>query len=277
MNTYQLIDSGDFQKLEQIGEYRVIRPSLNSPYKKTDSALWKNIDAEYIKSDKGGGEWKYYNKIPNSYTIEFSSMQFLIKLTPFGHIGLFPEQADNWNLIRSIGKSKKNLEVLNLFAYSGASTIAALQAGMSVCHVDSSSGMVEWASDNVKLNHLDDKKIRWIVDDVVKFLKREIKRGKKYNGFVLDPPSFGRGAKGEIWKIERDLIELMETLMQLSDNAPEFIILSCHTTGYSPIALERILHSMISRSGKFYSTELHINEKFKSKMPGGFSSYYLSE
>ncbi|MCC6274906.1 MAG: class I SAM-dependent methyltransferase, partial [Leptospiraceae bacterium] len=213
LETYTLIDSGDLAKLEIVGKYKIIRPSLFSVYKKTNKDLWKNPDAVFAKTEKGG-EWKFFSRIPESFSIEICGLTAKIKFTPFGHLGIFPEQGENWNLIRKISEKKKNLEVLNLFAYSGLSTLACLDSNYSVCHVDASKGMVDWAKENAKLSGLSEKKVRWIVDDVLKFLKREIKRGKKYQGFVLDPPTFGRGSKGEVWKIEDDLVPLLELCME---------------------------------------------------------------
>ncbi|MCE9501805.1 MAG: class I SAM-dependent methyltransferase, partial [Leptospira sp.] len=223
-NKYILIDSGQEEKLEQLGSYKIIRPSNLSVYKRSSPEKWKDADAVYIKSDRGGGEWKFRKKIPESFQIDLDKVRVKAKLTPFGHIGFFPEQSENWNLIREIGKSKKKeIETLNLFAYSGISTIAALQSGFPVCHVDASKGMVDWARENADLSGVAGMKVRWIVDDVSKFLRRELKRNKKYQGFIMDPPSFGRGSKGELWKIEEDLIPLFDLCMQLCDYSPEFV------------------------------------------------------
>lgn len=278
MITYRLLDSGDNSKLEIIGDYTIIRPSSGSFYSKTTPKLWEDADAVYIKNDTGSGSWKFNTNIPEELRVQYEGMKFIIKLTPFGHLGIFPEQSVNWRLIREIGKIDDSLEVMNLFAYSGLSTVACLQAGMSVCHLDSSKGMVDWARENCKLNQLENKPVRWIVEDVFKFVKREIKRGKKYNGFILDPPSFGRGSKGEVWKIEKDLPELIDLLMELCDYMPDFVILSCHSTGFSPLTLERILQSKIeSKSGRYFSKELFTLEENGNHLPGGFCAYYLSK
>ena len=260
MKTYTLLDSGDLTKLEMVGGYKIIRPSLLSVYKKTNESLWENPDAIFYKNENGG-RWKFFTDIPDSFSITVSNLTVKIKFTPFGHLGLFPEQEQNWNFIRKISQKKKNLEVLNLFAYSGLSTLACLESGFSVCHVDASKGMVDWAKENSQLSSLSEKKVRWIVDDVSKFLKREIRRGKKYEGFILDPPTFGRGSKGEVWKIENDLIPLLDLCMELCQSRPEFVILSCHTNGFSPKNLERILESMILSKGSYAFSELLISEK----------------
>lgn len=275
METYKLLDSGDLQKLEIVGKYKIIRPSFFSVYKKTDPSLWKNPDAIFSKTESGGG-WKYFSKIPESFSIEIANLTAKIKFTPFGHLGIFPEQEENWNTIRKISEKKTHLEVLNLFAYSGISTLSCLDSGHSVCHVDASKGMVEWARENAKLSGLIEKKVRWIVDDVFKFLKREIKRGKKYNAFILDPPSFGRGTQGEVWKIEEDLVPLFELCMQLCEYKPELVILSCHTNGFSPKNLERILQSLISSKGSYFSSELVIKEKSGRVMPSGSTAHFYS-
>ncbi|GBF49792.1 SAM dependent methyltransferase [Leptospira ryugenii] len=271
---YQLLDSGEFHKLEIIGDYKIIRSSPSSAYKKHSPDKWKDAWATYHKNDSGSGHWTFQKKIPESFQISFSNLQFKVKLTPFGHIGLFPEQKKNWERIRSIGEKTKGLEVLNLFAYSGGSTLACLDAGMSVCHVDASKGMVDWARENAALSKLDGRPVRWIVDDVLKFIRREIKRNKKYQGFILDPPSFGRGSKGEVWKIEDDLPELLDALMDLSDNSPTFVILSCHSQGYSPLTLERMLSSRIKHPGHYETDELYIPEASGKKYPAGFCTFY---
>lgn len=277
MLSYTLIDSGDFEKLEIIGEYKIIRPSLGSAYKKAKPDLWKSVDAHYRKNEKGSGSWTFHKKIAENFLIQVNNFTVKIKLTPFGHIGIFPEQDKNWNLIQKLGKIKNDFEVLNLFAYSGLSSLSALKVDYSICHVDSSKGMISWAKENAEASNLLQKKIRWIEDDVLKFLKREVKRGKVYKGFILDPPTFGRGVNGEIWKIETDLLPLLEEIMSLCAHKPEFIILSCHSSGFSPLTLSRILESLVKSKGKFYSTELSIPEQSGKSLPCGFSSYFLGE
>lgn len=275
---YSLLDSGNYQKLEIIDGYKIVRPSLTSPYAVSNPNLWKNVDAVYERNEKGGGEWKYFKKIPEYFLVTLAhNVKIKLKLTPFGHIGLFYEQKQNWDLLFTIGKKNPNLEVLNLFAYSGVSTLYCLASGMKVCHVDSSKGMIEWAKENAKLSNLDSLPVRWIVDDVFKFVKREIRRQKTYEGFILDPPTFGRGSKGEVWKIEDDLPKLMELLMQLCNSRPKFVFLSCHTTGYSPLILERILRSFIIEKGKFESGEMFIQEKSGNKLSGGFYANFLKD
>lgn len=282
MLNYKILDSGDNEKLEILGNYKIVRPSLSAPFPKKNRKLWENIDAHYIKTDTGSGYWQYYTKIPENFTLtilENPLLSIKIKFTPFGHLGFFPEQELNWKILNFLGHKKNlNLEVLNLFAYSGISTLSSLAAGFNVCHVDASKGMVEWARENANLSKLQDKKVRWIVDDVLKFLKREINRNKIYDGVILDPPSFGRGAKGEVWKIEKDLVILMEMIETLTRKDPKFIILSCHTTGYSPIILENFLKSYLKKStGYFFNRELYIREESGERLSGGFCAYYFKE
>lgn len=278
---YGLFDSGNKLKLEQLGEYRLIRSSPLSDYPVSKPKLWEDWDAKYTKNDRGSGEWSYRKKIPANFTIKYAGIHFLCKLTPFGHIGLFPEQKFNWDRIRdaklSIPGSKAEWEVLNLFAYSGGSTLACLQAGMKVCHLDASKGMVEWARENAKLNQLDKKPVRWIVEDVTKFLKREINRGKKYNGFILDPPTFGRGSKGEVFKIEEDLGSLLDQLMILCDYKPKFIILTCHSQGYSSLSLEKMIATRIQNEGNFESSELWLDESHGGKYPAGSCCFFTDK
>ncbi len=275
---YILIDSGNYQKLEMIDGYKIIRPSLNSPYPVSNSEIWKNVDAIYERNEKGSGEWQYFKKLPEYFLVNLArNVTVKLKLTPFGHIGLFPEQMQNWELLFALGKQNPSMEVLNLFAYSGVSTLYSLAANMKVCHVDSSKGMIEWAKENAKLSNLENMPVRWIVDDVFKFVKREIRRQRIYDGFILDPPTFGRGAKGEVWKIEEDLPKLIELLMQLCTAKPKFVFLSCHTTGYSPLILERILQCFIRNKGMFTSGEMFIQEETGKKLSGGFYANFIAE
>lgn len=278
-STYRLLDSGRNSKLEIVGGYKLVRASPLSDYPEASPQLWKEWDAKYIKNDKGSGRWDFKTKIPEKFTIRFSGIDFQCKLTPFGHIGLFPEQFKNWDRIRELGKSRdvKDWDVLNLFAYSGGSTLACLQAGMKVCHLDSSKGMVDWARDNAKINQLDEKPVRWIVEDVMKFLQREIRRKKTYQGFILDPPTFGRGSKGEVWKIEEHLGPLLDSLMELCQAKPKFVILTCHSQGYSSLSLEKMLSTRIKNKGNYESGELFLPEESGGKYPGGSCCYYLSK
>lgn len=231
------------------------------------------VDAEYTRSNTGGGTWKIYNNIPVSWQVNYKDLVFNLKLMGFKHTGLFPEQAYNWDLIREkIKNANMEVKVLNLFAYTGAASIAALKENASVTHVDSSRGMIDWAKENVKSNNLEDKKIRFLVDDVRKFVKREIRRGNKYDIIIMDPPSFGRGAKNEVWQIEKDLYGLVaDTASLLSDSALLFIINS-YTTGLSMTVLENILKKTIKIKGNIKSTELGIKANNGLILPCGITA-----
>ena len=230
--TYQLLDSGAGEKVEQFGKTILKRPCPQAVWK---PSLKLDVDAQFTRDEK----WIFHQKIPKSWTVLHEGIVFKIELTDFGHLGLFPEHADLWQWMRSV--IQKKVRILNLFAYSGGVTIAAAQEGAEVCHVDASKGMVNWAKENVTLNHLGEAPIRWIVDDALKFLHREVKRGSLYDGIVLDPPTFGRGSKGEVFKIERDILPLLELCSQLLTKKPLFVILSSHTPGFTPLCLRHLL------------------------------------
>lgn len=256
---YELIDCSCGERLERWGKITLIRPDpqviWNTP--KTDER-WKNPDAVYHRSNTGGGRWEIKNKnIKDSWKISYENLKFGIKMMNFKHTGVFPEQAVNWDLFRNIiSESKNSVNVLNLFAYTGGATLACAEAGAKVCHVDASKGMVSWARENAKISDMEDKPIRWIVDDCEKFVLREIKREKKYEGIIMDPPSYGRGPKGEIWKIEDnlfDFVKLCETL--LSDEA-EFFVINSYSTGLCGSVMGYMLSKIIKeKRGGFVSCD----------------------
>ncbi len=250
---YEILDMKDGQKLERWGNVILSRPDPQIIWKSdADKSKWSNIDAKYDRSNTGGGMWHIYNKsIPTSWQISYKDMIFNLKLMGFKHTGLFPEQAYNWNILRDkIKNSKREVSVLNLFAYTGGASVAALSAGASVVHVDSSRGMVDWAKENVKSSGLEDKPIRFIVDDVKKFVEREIRRGHKYDIIIMDPPSFGRGANKEVWNIETDLFDLVSSCTELlSDEAIMFLINS-YTTGLSMSVLKDVLNLTVNKKVK---------------------------
>jgi len=235
---YQLIDSGEGRKLEQFGPYLVDRPaSLAIWSKQKDESAWKKADARLIREGEGS-EWQW-NRLPETFHITHAGLKFLLKATDFGHLGLFPEHGKLWGKVEA--SLTKGSSLLNLFAYSGGLTLAAAKAGAEVCHLDASKGMVAWARENAALNKLENAPIRWIIDDVTKFLRREVTRGKKYDAIVLDPPTFGRGTKGELFKIEEGLIQLLHLCRELLSDRPLFVILSCHTPGFTPTILSHLL------------------------------------
>lgn len=240
-NEYRLLDLGDGKKLESWNGIVLSRPDPEVIWPCKQSEPWK-CDAEYLRNDKGGGHWNVLGNIPDSWQVHYKNLTFNIKLMGFKHTGLFPEQASNWDiLIERIQKSKRDVKVLNLFAYTGGASVAALSAGASVVHVDSSKGMVDWAKENVKSSGLEDKSIRYIVDDVKKFVKREIRRGNKYDIIIMDPPSFGRGSSGEVWDIDKDLYALVKDATELMSDEPIMMLINSYTTGLSMSVLENIL------------------------------------
>lgn len=254
---YEILDMASGQKLERWGDYTLVRPDPQIIWSETNTNLWSNAHAIYERSNTGGGKWTIKKSLPSSWIINYQDLKFNLKLMGFKHTGLFPEQAYNWNIIRkTIKEANRHVKVLNLFAYTGAASIAALSAGAEVVHVDSSRGMVDWAKENVKINNLEDKPIRFLVDDVRKFVKREIRRGNKYDIIIMDPPSFGRGSKNEVWSIENDLAELIKDTSELLSDNPLLFIINSYTTGLSKTVLENLLYLNIKREGLISSDEL---------------------
>lgn len=241
---YYLLDSGHGRKLERFGPYLLSRPCSQAVWApQLPNAEWEKADASFSREQEN--KWIIKNPLPASWQIEMAGLFFTLSSTDFGHLGIFPEQLRFWEWIQAKIKAHTkptfSPKVLNLFAYSGGSTLAAAKAGASVCHLDASKGMVTWARENAALNKLSEAPIRWIVEDVKKFLLRELKRGSRYDGIILDPPSFGRGAKGEIFKIEEEIIELLRDCRSLLTDRPLFILFSCHTPGFSPLVMQHLL------------------------------------
>ena len=250
---YEIIDMANGEKLERWGNIKLIRPDPQIIWKnKSFPNEWKNANARYNRSNTGGGAWEYKKRLPESWQVKYKNLTFNIKPMGFKHTGLFPEQAVNWDwMINKIQQSKRNIKVLNLFAYTGGATVACLSAGTSVCHVDSSKGMTTWAKENVESSGLREKPVRFIIDDVVKFVQREIRRGNKYDAIVMDPPSYGRGANGEVWKFEENLPMLIEICMQVLSDNPLFFLINSYTTGTSSMVLENLLKmNMRKKYGK---------------------------
>ena len=258
---YKILDTSSEEKLEDWNGVKLIRPDPQIIWKTPkNESLWKSADGHYHRSSSGGGSWDYKNSKPkDSWTMSYGNLKFKIKPTGFKHTGLFPEQAVNWDFMRDkIRNSGREVNVLNLFAYTGGATLACAEAGASVCHVDASKGMVAWARENAALSGLEDRPVRWIVDDCEKFVKREIRRGKKYDGIVMDPPSYGRGSGGEIWKLEDSIYDLVELCSQVLADEPLFFLLNSYTTGLSPAVMAYILDSILVKKfgGKVTSDEI---------------------
>ena len=249
---YRILDTTDGDKLESWGGKVLVRPDpqiiWKSP-KRTD--MWDKADAVYHRSQKGGGQWEYKRKLPESWKINYKELTFIIRPTGFKHTGLFPEQAVNWDFMSGkIKNAGRPVKVLNLFAYTGGATLACAAAGASVSHVDASKGMVQWARENAAASGLTEKPIRWLVDDCEKFVRREIKRGNLYDGIVMDPPSYGRGPGGEVWKLEDCVYDLVKTCSQVLSDKPLFFLLNSYTTGLSPSVMAYILRDILgSRLG----------------------------
>ncbi|MCH9634123.1 MAG: Ribosomal RNA large subunit methyltransferase K/L [Chlamydiae bacterium] len=270
MNEYHFIDSGYGRKLERFGPFTLIRPcsqALWAPF--LPQREWDRADAEFFRTPKG--EWVEKQSHAKSWNVLLKGLKFKLEKTSFGHVGLFPEHSELWpwiqNNIECAKKREPNFSLLNLFGYSGSTTIFAAKCGAQVCHLDASPGMVERARENAALNKLEKHPIRWIVDDVFKFLKREVKRQKKYESVILDPPSFGRGSRGEVFKIETQLIELLKLVKSVLSDNPSFVLLTCHTPGISPLGLKNIL-SQIFPEGVIEVGELTLNTTHQA-LPGG--------
>lgn len=248
---YKIIDTSGGDKLESWGGRLLVRPDPQIIWKTEHrSPLWNKADGVYHRSSKGGGEWEFRKKLPESWVISYGALRFVIRPTGFKHTGLFPEQAVNWDFmadkIRAAKEQGREVKVLNLFAYTGGATLACAEAGASVTHVDASKGMVSWARDNAAASGLSDKPIRWLVDDCEKFVKREIRRGSRYDGIVMDPPSYGRGPGGEVWKLEDCIYDLVKTCAQVLNDEPMFFLLNSYTTGLSPSVMAYILSEVLS-------------------------------
>ena len=259
---YKILDMADGQKLERWGNVILSRPDPQIIWKnKSFPNKWKDINAVYHRSSSGGGSWEFKKKMPEKWQIKYKDLTFNIKPMGFKHTGLFPEQAVNWDwMIEKIQKANRPIKVLNLFAYTGGATVACSYAGASVCHVDSSKGMTTWAKENIESSGLKERPVRFIVDDVIKFVSREIRRNNKYDAIIMDPPSYGRGAKGEVWQFENDIYDLVELCTNVLSDNPLFFLINSYTTGISSKVLADILELTVAKKyrGKIESGEVGI-------------------
>ena len=255
---YEILDMANGEKLERWGDVILIRPDPQIIWEsKSFPKKWESANARYNRSSSGGGGWKYNKRMPENWQIKYKDLTFNIKPMGFKHTGLFPEQAVNWDwMIAKIKNAKRDIKVLNLFAYTGGATVACGYAGASVCHVDSSKGMTTWAKENVASSGLEKRPIRFIVDDVVKFVNREIRRGNKYDAIIMDPPSYGRGTNGEVWKFEENIADLVELCTKVLSDNPLFFLINSYTTGISSTVLEDILRLNIKKNEKFSHGEI---------------------
>jgi 23S rRNA (cytosine1962-C5)-methyltransferase len=256
---YEILECGDGMKKERWGDFILVRPDPQVIWPLSASG-WGDFDAFYHRSKKGGGRWEFRNRLPESWKINYRSTTYKIKPTDFKHTGLFPEQAANWDWFSErIRKAPKQPKILNLFGYTGGATVAAASAGANVCHVDAAKGMVAWCRENAALSGLVEAPIRYIVDDCVKFVEREIRRGNRYDGIIMDPPSYGRGKKGEVWHFERDLWGFLQKCRQLLSPSPLFFLVNAYTTGVSPTIVSNLVREALAGfDGRISSGEIGI-------------------
>lgn len=281
---YRVLDTSDGEKLEIWNGVTLIRPDPQVLWKtEKNQKLWQRADACYHRSSSGGGKWEFHAKLPEQWELPYQKLNLVFKIRPTGfkHTGLFPEQAVNWDfmddLIRNAGQK---INVLNLFAYTGGATLACAQAGAEVCHVDASKGMVQWARENAGLSGLQDKPIRWIVDDCEKFTLREIRRGRRYDAIIMDPPSYGRGPGGEVWKLENCIYDLVQNCVNVLSDNPVFFVINSYTTGLSPSVMGYILDRLLTRKfgGHVYFDEIGLPvEQSGMCLPCGSTAVWCSQ
>ncbi len=271
---YELIDSGEGERLERFGSVTLARPDPQALWRKRlSNDEWKKANAYFVRTEISG-EWKIKSGTPEKWNINFSDLSFIIKPTAFKHTGLFPEQSLNWSWMRDLIKkekdeNKKDIEVLNLFGYTGGATLACAKAGAKVVHIDSSKSAITWARENAELSGLSDKPVRWILEDARAFVSREVKRGNKYDGIIMDPPAFGHGANKEIWKIEENFLDLVEDTFKILNDKPLFFIINGYSAGYSALAYENVLKILVDKyGGKLEIGELALEEKANNEGEG---------
>lgn len=284
-STYRLIDSGRFQKLEQIGHYRLIRPASGAVWQPAlPESEWSQADATFERHKGGDGVWKFRTKSEDAaWLVQSGAVAMQLRCTDFGHLGVFAEQQANWRRLTQLAEVQRQIlgrrpRILNLFAYTGGSTLAAAQGGAEVVHVDASKTSVAWARENASVSGLDGHPIRWIVEDVRKFVAREERRNSLYEGVILDPPSFGRGSKGQIWKIETDMTELLQQIKPLLNEELSFVNLSSHSQGYTPIALKNLLiHILGQTDGNCFAEEMIVPSECGRSLPSGATCFWVSK
>lgn len=247
---FEVLDTGDGLKLERWGDFVLSRPDPQTIWPKARPKLWEQADASYHRSGEGGGRWHFARQLPEKWQVRYGDLSFHVKPTGFKHTGLFPEQAANWDWMRGLLKTHRGARVLNLFAYTGGATNACMAAGAHVTHVDAAKGITQWAKDNRALSGLPDNMSRYIVEDAMAFIRREQRRGSRYEGILMDPPSYGRGPGGEVWKLENELYTLAQEAAQLLSDTPVFFLINSYTTGFQPAVLQNIIYrTVVSRQG----------------------------
>lgn len=278
---YTLLDCGEGEKVERWGNKVLVRPDPQAIWPRSPhSRAWDKPDAVYRRSNSGGGHWEIHN-VPDKWSVGYKGLKFQVGAMSFKHTGVFPEQAVNWDFItENIKSAGREISVLNLFAYTGGATLAAAYAGASVCHVDASKGMVQWAKENAALSGLSDKPIRWIVDDCKKFVQRELRRGRKYDVIIMDPPSYGRGPSGETWKMENDIADFVGLTVGLLSDNPLFVLISSYSTGLAPSVMAYILGITVGKriKGRPDAQELGLPvEATGLALPCGSSARFIAE
>ena len=278
---YRLIDTSSGERLEKWGDVTLIRPDPQIIWKTPKDSEWDKADARYIRSNKGGGHWETYKKTKESWNVRFGEITMLVRPTGFKHTGVFPEQAVNWELFdKVIREANRPISVLNLFAYTGGATLACAKAGASVCHVDASKGMVSWARENAELSKLSDAPIRWIVDDCKKFVEREIRRGRRYDAVIMDPPSYGRGPSGEVWQLEEQVFDLVKLCAGVLSDNPLFFVINSYTAGLTPSVMKYVLSQTVAlgRGGETTADEIGILvEKTGQCLPCGSTAIWMQK
>ena len=271
---FAVLDTGDGEKLERWGDIILRRPDPQTIWPKRNPALWERADARYFRSERGGGEWKFTRRLPEQWTLSYRDLRFKVHPTGFKHTGLFPEQAVNWDWMAGLIRgANRPIRVLNLFGYTGGATLACAAAGAKVTHVDAAKGMVQWAGENRKLAEIDETSVRWIVDDALKFVQREARRGNVYEGILMDPPSYGRGPGGEVWKLENELFGLVEACEHVLAKDALFMLINSYTTGLQPAVLNNMLTMTVakSRPGRVTADEIVLPVTAGGVLPCGAS------
>lgn len=280
---YELIDCSSGEKLERWTREILIRPDPQVIWKsERENRLWYQPSAKYVRSRTGGGKWQVYKHMPDAWQVKYKDLSFVVRTMGFKHTGLFPEQAVNWDYTRQLirNSGREDVKVLNLFAYTGAATVACLKEGAQVVHVDASKGMVQWAKENAKLSGVEEESVRWIVDDCMKFVQREIRRGNKYDIVILDPPSYGRGPKGEIWHLEDSIYDFVKLVRDVLSDEPLMVLLNSYTTGLSASVMKYILDDVITseKGGKVTADEIGLPLSSKNRiLPCGSSAIWTKD
>ena len=276
---FEVLDTGAGEKLERWGDYLLVRPDPQVIWPRAQEKLWSRAQAHYTRSERGGGAWDFKERLPERWEVSYGDLRFYVRPTGFKHTGLFPEQAANWDAMAALLKKRPDARVLNLFAYTGGASLACAAAGAHVTHVDAAKGMVLWAKENRALSGLPEGNFRFIVEDALAFVRREIRRGSRYDGIVMDPPSYGRGPTGEVWKLENELYGLVDTCAQVLSDAPIFFFINSYTTGFQPAVLQNILEKtvFVRFGGAIDSQELCLPVRSGGVLPCGATGRWMNK